>query len=88
MPKHQPSFSLPKSSGELQLPDKAPNYRRVAWYLIHVRGIHPEIVSCLMYEKKLYQQGKTGNCFFIGYDQEGTTKYCFLCGTRPERPFK
>lgn len=85
---HLPSPSLAKPSGELQLPDKAPNFRRVAWYLIQVRGIDPEIVSCLMYEKKLYQQDKIGNCVFIGYNQEGKAKYCSLRGTRPEHPFK
>ncbi|TYA14751.1 DUF3991 domain-containing protein [Paenibacillus faecis] len=89
VPKYQPAPSLPKpSGGELQLPDKAPNNIRAAWYLIHVRGIDPEIVSCHMYEKKLYQQGKTGNCVFVGYDQNGTAKYCSLRGTRPERSFK
>ncbi|QWU13188.1 Toprim-like [Paenibacillus sophorae] len=88
VPQHQPTPSLPKPSGKLQLPDKAPNNRRVAWYLIHIRGIEQEIISCLMHEKKLYQQNKTGNCVFVGYDQNGTARYCSLRGTRPERPFK
>ncbi|MFB5678095.1 DUF3991 domain-containing protein [Paenibacillus terreus] len=88
VPQHQSVPSLPKHSGKLQLPDKAPNYRRVAWYLIHARGIEPEIVSRLMLEKKLYQQDKTGNCVFVGYDQERSAKYCSLRGTWPERPFK
>lgn len=80
--------TAPRERGQLILPDKAPNYRRVAWYLIDVRGIEPEIVSHLMHEKKLYQQDKTGNCVFIGYDQDGTAKYCSLRGCSPERPFK
>lgn len=88
VPQHQSVPSLLKDSGKLQKPDKAPNYRRVAWYLIHVRGIEPEIVSRLMHEKKLYQQDKTGNCVFVGYDQERSAKYCSLRGTWPERPFK
>ncbi|GIP20845.1 DUF3991 and TOPRIM domain-containing protein [Paenibacillus sp. J22TS3] len=88
LPQYQTVPSLPKPSGKLQLPDKAPNYKRVAWYLIHVRGIDPEIVSCLMHEKKLYQQDKTGNCVFVAYDKNGVAKYCSLRGTRPERPFK
>lgn len=87
LPQHIPS-SAPKERGHLLLPTKAPNYRRVAWYLIHVRGIEPEIVSRLMHEKKLYQQDKTGNCVFIAYDTDGTPKYCSLRGTRPEHPFK
>lgn len=88
LPQHHTAPSLPKTPGKLQLPDKAPNYKRVAWYLIHVRGIDPEIVSCLMHEKKLYQQDKTGNCVFVAYDKNGVAKYCSLRGTRPERPFK
>ncbi|WP_213581091.1 DUF3991 and TOPRIM domain-containing protein [Paenibacillus sp. J2TS4] len=87
LPQHIPS-SAPKERGQLLLPAKAPNYRRVAWYLTHVRGIEPEIVSRLMHEKKLYQQDKTGNCVFVAYDTDGTPKYCSLRGTRPERPFK
>lgn len=77
-----------KERGQLILPDKAPNYRRVAWYLTQVRGIAPDIVSLLMHEKKLYQQDKTGNCVFIGYDQEGVARYCSMRGTSPNRPFK
>lgn len=77
-----------KERGQLTLPDKAPNYRRVAWYLTQVRGIAPEIVSLLMHEKKLYQQDKTGNCVFVGYDHEGTARYCSMRGTTPNKPFK
>lgn len=87
LPQHIPSFA-PKEWGQLLLPAKAPNYRRVAWYLIHVRGVEPEIVSHLMHEKKLYQQDKTGNCVFVAYDIDGSPKYCSLRGTMPQRPFK
>jgi len=84
----QPASVVPRERGQFQLPDKAPNYRRVAWYLIQVRGIEPEIVSRLMHEKKLYQQDKTGNCVFVGYNESGAAKYCSLRGSRSERPFK
>ncbi|MBW4080278.1 DUF3991 domain-containing protein [Paenibacillus sp. S150] len=78
----------PREIGHLILPEKATNYRRVAWYLTQIRGIDSEIVSNLMHEKKLYQQAKTGNCVFIGYSQEGTAKYCSLRGCSPEKSFK
>ncbi|MEK3733532.1 MULTISPECIES: DUF3991 and TOPRIM domain-containing protein [unclassified Paenibacillus] len=87
LPQYQPTSQPVKEQGQLVLPEKAPNFRRVAWYLIHVRGIDPEIVSCLMHEKKLYQD-KSGNCVFVGYDHEGMVKYCSLRGTRLEHPFK
>lgn len=77
-----------KERGQLILPDKAPNFRRVAWYLSQVRGIAPEIISLLMHEKKLYQQNKTGNCVFVGYDQEGVARYCSMRGTTLNKPFK
>lgn len=86
-PHYQPPTQLVKDRGQLNPPEKALNFRRVAWYLIQVRGIDSEIISCLMHEKKLYQD-KSGNCVFIGYDTEGTPKYCSLRGTRPEHPFK
>ncbi|GIQ68360.1 DUF3991 domain-containing protein [Xylanibacillus composti] len=81
-------LTVPQERGELILPAKAPNYRRVAWYLIHARGIDPEIISHLMHEKKLYQQDKTGSCVFIGYDQDGNAKYCSMRGTNLNSSFK
>ncbi|ASA23396.1 DUF3991 and TOPRIM domain-containing protein [Paenibacillus donghaensis] len=88
-PQHIPSPSpTHKDNSQLSLPDKAPNYRRVIWYLVHVRGIDAEIISSLMHERKLYQQDKTGNCVFVAYDQEGIAKYCSMRGSTPERPFK
>ncbi|MGO4699436.1 DUF3991 domain-containing protein [Paenibacillus sp. 2TAB26] len=67
-----PSLQTLKERGQLILPDKTPNFRRVASYLIHVRGIDPEIVSFMMHEKKLYQQDKNDNCVFVGYDENQT----------------
>jgi len=80
--------SLPKEKGELVLPEKAKDYKRVYWYLCTVRGIEPEIVSKLMKEKKIYQQANRGNCVFIGYDENKIPKYCSKRGTSPEKPYK
>ncbi|WP_084662887.1 DUF3991 domain-containing protein [Paenibacillus fonticola] len=60
----------------------------MARYLTHFRGIDSKIVSCLMQEKKLYQQDKTGNCVFVGYDLDGIAKYCSLRGSNSDHPFK
>lgn len=87
LPQMAVSSSMRKR-GHLILPDKAPNYRRVMWYLTQVRGITPEIVSLLMHEKKLYQQDNTGNCVFVGYDQEGVARYCSMRSTTPNKPYK
>lgn len=88
-PRRSPPLSpVSKKTKQLILPNKAPNYRRTAWYLINIRGLDSEIVSQLMHEKKLYQQAITGNCVFVGYDQDQTPKYCSMRGTNPERTFK
>ena len=77
-----------KEKGELVLPEKAKDYKRVYWYLCTVRGIEPEIVSKLMKEKKIYQQADRGNCVFVGYNENKIPKYCSKRGTSPERPYK
>jgi len=83
-----PAIPVKKERGEMSLPDKAPNVKRVYWYLCTARGIEPEIVSKLMTEKKIYQQADKGNCVFVGYDENKVPKYCSKRGTSPERPYK
>lgn len=36
----------------------------------------------------MYQQDKTGNCVFVGYDKEGVERYCSMRGTFQNKPFK
>jgi hypothetical protein len=74
--------------GVLILPEKADNYKRVYWYLCAVRAIDTKIVSALMRERKIYQQAERGNCVFVGYDEQGTPRYCSKRGTSPDKPFK
>ncbi|MFS0723677.1 DUF3991 domain-containing protein [Paenibacillus sp. 1P07SE] len=88
LPQHQSSLAHSQPSGKLTLPDRASNYKRVVWYLHRIRGIEPDIIFSLIREKKLYQQDKTYNCVFVGYDQAGTAKYCSLRGSNPKYPFK
>lgn len=78
----------PKERGELELPPKAADFKRVYWYLISIRGIDPEIVSRLMNEKKIYQQADHGNCVFVSYDNEGKARYCTLRGTYQNKSFR
>ena len=83
-----PAKPTQKEKGEMTLPDKAPNVKRVYWYLCTARGIDPEIVSKLINEKKIYQQAERGNCVFVGYDENKTARYCTKRGTSPEKPYK
>jgi hypothetical protein len=83
-----PAAPAKKQKGELTLPDKTPNVKRVYWYLCTARGIDPEIVSKLLKEKKIYQQAERGNCVFVGYDEKQVPRYCSKRGTSTERPYK
>ena len=70
------SAAAEKVRAELALPDRAPNVKRVYWYLCTVRGIDSKIVSRLIKEKKIYQQAGYGNCVFVGFDEKNVPRYC------------
>ena len=70
------------------LPDKAQNFKRVYWYLVSVRGVDSQIVSAFMNEKKVYQEAEFGNAVFVGYDRDGTARYCSMRSTYPNSKFK
>ena len=70
------------------LPDKAQNFKRVYWYLVSVRGVDFQIVSALMNEKKVYQEAEFSNAVFVGYDRDGTARYCSMRSTYPNSKYK
>ena len=72
----------------LVLPDKAKNFKRAYWYLTSVRGIDQEIVRFFMGQKMIYQEAKHGNCVFVGYDSDGTAKYCAMRAASEKSSFK
>ena len=41
-----------------------------------------------MNRKMIYQEKKYGNCVFVGYDAEGTARYCSMRATRDNSSFK
>ena len=41
-----------------------------------------------MNRKMLYQEKKYGNCVFVGYDAEGTARYCSMRAARDNSSFK
>lgn len=77
-----------KEREPLVLPEKADNMKRAYWYLVSVRGISPKIVSHFMNRKMIYQEKKYGNCVFVGYDAEGTARYCSMRAARDNSSFK
>lgn len=77
-----------KEREPLVLPEKADNMKRAYWYLVSVRGISPKIVSHFMNRKMIYQEKKYSNCVFVGYDAEGTARYCSMRAARDNSSFK
>lgn len=77
IPRLTPLPPSPQKAGRLILPDKASNYRRVAWYLVHDRGIDSEILSHLMHEKSFTSNPKPETVF-----SSDTIKMKFLSTVR------
>lgn len=69
------------------LPAKADTYKHVFAYLIHSRGIHPDIVRQMVAEHKIYED-RNQNCVFVGYDSTGKARFASLRGTKLNIPFK
>ena len=84
----EPKQYTPQPREELILPPKAANFKRAYWYLVSVRGIEPDIVSYFMNEKKIYQDAEHSNTVFVGYDRDGTAKYCSMRACSPDSKFK
>lgn len=69
------------------LPAKADTYKHVFAYLIHSRGIHPDIVRQMVAEHKIYED-RNQNCVFVGYDSTDKARFASLRGTKLNIPFK
>lgn len=73
-----------KPRGELILPPRDRDSRKIVTYLTDIRGIDREIVHTMMEQKKVYQAitqrgGYTfRNCAFVGYDRGDRPRYCAL----------
>lgn len=61
-------ISEEKKNGEFSLPKKAENGKRAFAYLVKTRGIDPDIVSAEFKKGSIYQEEKTGNAIFVGFD--------------------
>lgn len=72
----------------LELPEADDNNKKVYAYLTKTRSITPEVVNDLIKSKKLYQDLK-GNCVFVGYDFQNSSKPVFAIkrGTNTYKPF-
>ncbi len=80
--------------GELILPPRDRDDRRVFAYLTKVRKIDGQILQELLKQGKVYQSrqeinGKIRrNCAFVGYDEKGKPRYCALRGPSADSKFR
>lgn len=80
--KEKAFFALPKSKKNINA--NAP--KRAFAYLVQTRKIDPEIVSELMKQGLIYEDGKS-NVVFVGKDKAGKPHYAFLRGTYTDKRY-
>ena len=68
----------------LKIPIKAINNDRAINYLLS-RGIDKDIINYCVKNKLLYQEEKTNNVVFIGYNNDNIPSYAFCRATNQER---
>ena len=68
----------------LKIPVKAINNDRAINYLLS-RGIDKDIINYCIENKLLYQEEKTNNVVFIGYNNDNIPSYAFCRATNQER---
>ena len=76
-----PSNNVPK---RLVIPEKATTNKEVIEYLKN-RGIDEEIIKDCINEKIIYQENKTNNVVFLGYDNDNNIKYAGCRSTNEKR---
>lgn len=73
--------------GEIELPQKATQFKRLYAYLIKTRKIGKQTVDFFVKRGELYENDK-GGMVFIGKAKDGAIKYAMIRGTAENKPFK
>ena len=73
-----------KENRKLVIPEKSSTNKQVIEYLKN-RGIDEEIIEDCVKNNLLYQENKTNNIVFLGYDNEGNIKYAGCRSTNNKR---
>ena len=73
-----------KESKTIVIPKKASTSKQVIEYLEN-RGIDEEIIQYCINKKLIYQEDKTNNIVFLGYDDYGNIKYAGCRSTNEKR---
>ena len=77
----QSSQSNKVRSGEMVLPPRNFNYKRLYAYLMKTRGLSQEVVSDFVKRKLIYEESVHHNIVYCGYDPQGNIRYAGLRGT-------
>lgn len=67
--KEKEEYNSEKPKEEFCLPKRAANDKRAFAYLAKTRGINPDILKEEFSKKHIYQEDKTGNAVFVGYNK-------------------
>ncbi len=73
-----------KENKRLVIPERADDNKRVIEYLKN-RGIDEDIIQECIKKNLLYQENKTNNIVFLGYDNDGNIKYAGCRSTNNKR---
>lgn len=84
-----PKTSVPeKKPSALQMPEQAPNMRRLFAYFCQTRKIPAAVVEEFVHAKLLYQSQKNGNAVFIHRNENGAVTGAEIQGTNSFKRFK
>ena len=88
-PRNRPEQEKPvqQAKPEIQLPERAEDFRRLYGYLSGTRGISPAVIGHMIKHGYLYQDMRN-NCVFVGKDRNGKVCYGMLRSTYSEGTFK
>lgn len=80
----KPQYSNKNTPKAIAIPKRASNNKQVIEYL-KSRGIDEEIIKHCINKKIIYQENKTNNVVFLGYDNDNNIKYAGCRSTNEKR---
>lgn len=80
----RPQYSNESTSKTIVIPERASTNKQVIEYLKN-RGIDEEIIKDCINKKIIYQENKTNNVVFLGYDNDNNIKYAGCRSTNEKR---
>lgn len=75
------SVSIPQAEKSFRLPPHHSDFRRIYAYLVHARGISPDIFYAFVGQKMLFESAVHHNAVFVGFDPSGAPRHAHKRGT-------